>query len=253
MAEFKKDSEPRAPITRPLVIVPTYNEIENIGPLMEAILSKAPQFDILVVDDSSPDGTGAAVKAKQLTEKRVNLLTRAKKEGLAAAYGAGFQWGIDNGYDMLVEMDADFSHEPHMLPIFAEEMKNADVVIGSRYVPGGKIAGWGIVRQFISRGGNIYARAILGLPQLELTGGFNAWRTPVLKSIEGMNLRSKGYAFQVELKYRAHKCGYKLVEIPITFENRRYGKSKMSGNIVWEAALRVLQMRQGWTPSLCRA
>jgi dolichol-phosphate mannosyltransferase len=243
----------RQAIQRPLVIVPTYNEVENIGQLLACIQKDAPQFDVLVVDDNSPDGTAGIVRSQQLQDPRVHLLSRPKKDGLAAAYGAGFQWGIDNGYDMLVEMDADFSHEPRMLPVFLETMKQSDIVVGSRYVPGGKIVGWNWIRQCISRGGNIYARMVLGMPYLELTGGFNAWRTHVLKEIDGMHLRSKGYAFQVELKYRAHRKGFQFKEIPITFENRRFGKSKMSGNIVWEAALRVLQMREGGTPLLCRS
>jgi dolichol-phosphate mannosyltransferase len=242
----------RKPISKPLVIVPTYNEVENIGLLLETIAREAPAFNVLVVDDNSPDGTAGVVKSKQLADSRVHLLSRPKKDGLAAAYGAGFQWGIDNGYDMLVEMDADFSHEPRMLPIYMAAIADADVVVGSRYVPGGRIVGWNWVRQFISRGGNIYARAVLGLPYLELTGGFNAWRAETLQAIDGMHLRSKGYAFQVELKYRAHRKGYRIVEVPITFENRRFGKSKMSGNIVWEAALRVLQMREPRLLSLCR-
>lgn len=226
-----------------LVIVPTYNEVENVAALLEAIERHLPSGHILVVDDNSPDGTQRVVKQFQLRSPNIHLLSRLKKEGLSLAYAAGFAWGMERGFDFIIQMDADFSHDPKTLPRIVEHLKSSAVVTGSRYIPGGSVAGWSWVRQLISRGGNIYARRLLGMAGRDLTGGFNGWRTAVLRDINATDLKSRGYAFQVELKYRAFRKGYRITEIPIHFENRRLGKSKMSGDIVWEAALRLLEIR----------
>lgn len=225
-----------------LAILPTYNEADNIGRLLKQILELS-DIDVLVVDDSSPDGTAKMVMQRAASEERVHLLSRPRKEGLAAAYIAGFSWGMAQGYSHLIEMDADFSHNPIDLPRFLEAIKTHDVVVGCRYIQGGGISGWPWARKFISHAGNIYAQTVLCLPYKDLTGGFNAWRKQVLETIQIESIRSKGYAFQVELKYRAHKAGYRIQEIPIHFQNRVSGRSKMSGSIVWEAAFRVFQMR----------
>ena len=231
-------------LTKGLIILPTYNEADNIRTMIERILEVAPaSVHILVVDDSSPDGTGALVKRLTQVETRVNLLVRKQKEGLALAYLAGFQWGIDQGYEFLVEMDADGSHDPKYLPTIFELIQSHDVVIGCRYTQGGGTEGWSWLRQLISRGGNIYAQTILGLKIRDLTGGFNAWRAETLKEMPLAAIRSRGYAFQVELKYRAFLASRRLVEFPIVFLNRQLGVSKMTGNIVWEAAIRVPQLR----------
>jgi dolichol-phosphate mannosyltransferase len=229
---------------RTLVIVPTYNEFENIGPLLTAITEEIDRVDILVVDDSSPDGTERIVKQFIRHSSKVHLLSRPKKEGLAAAYNAGFKWGLARDYENFIEMDADFSHRPQDLNRHLEALETSDVVIGCRYMSGGGTSGWSFIRESISRGGNFYAQTVLRLPYHDLTGGFNSWRRKVLETIKIDEIRSKGYAFQVELKCRSHKAGFKIQEIPIQFENRKYGSSKMSGSIVWEAAFRVLQMRR---------
>jgi len=232
------------PNHKALVVVPTYNEAENINQLLFALTRDVEGVDVLVVDDNSPDGTRGIVERFQKHESRVHLLNRQKKDGLAAAYLAGFGWGIEKGYDILIEMDADFSHRPADVNRFLKEMETCDVVIGCRYVDGGGISGWGWLRQFISRGGNTYAKFVLSLPLKDLTGGFNGWKREVLERINYKSIHSKGYAFQVELKCRAFKSGFKISEIPIHFENRVAGHSKMSSDIVWEAAFRVLQMRR---------
>jgi dolichol-phosphate mannosyltransferase len=226
-----------------LVIIPTYNEAENIAHLISKITEATDSLDILVVDDNSPDGTGQIVKKIMRREPRLNLLSRQKKDGLAAAYCAGFKWGLERHYQSLIQMDADFSHPPADLNRHLQGLKENDVVIGCRYISGGDTSGWSLVREGVSRLGNLYAQRLLQLPYRDLTGGFNAWRRNVLEHIDLPTIRSRGYAFQVELKYRAHKANFSILEIPIHFENRTKGTSKMSGRIVWEAAFRVLQMR----------
>lgn len=226
-----------------LVIVPTYNEKENIQELIPAIRSHNVPVDILVVDDSSPDGTGDVVKQIAEKDKGVHLLTRTKKEGLGKAYLAGFKWGLDNGYDGLIEMDADFSHRPVDLVRVVETLEKHDFVVGSRYVDGGQIANWGFVRKAISRGGSFYARTILGYPLNDWTGGFNAWSKEVLQAIGLDDVKSNGYCFQIELKYRALRKGFDGVETPILFEDRRAGESKMSMGIVLEAFYKVWLLR----------
>lgn len=227
-----------------LVVIPTYNEAENILALLNALETAVPESHILVVDDNSPDGTGKLVAQRSRTNEKVFLLTRQKKDGLAGAYFAGFAWALERDYEAIVQMDADHSHRPSDVPRFLDLLETHDVVFGSRYAPGGGTSGWSLLRKFISRGGNLYARALLGLPYNDLTGGFNAWRSEVLERIDVSTIYSKGYAYQIELKFRAKKQGARIAELPIHFANRRFGSSKMSGAIIFEAARAVLQLRQ---------
>lgn len=234
----------RKPIQSPLVIVPTYNEKHNIEKLLPRLRNEVPNASILVVDDNSPDGTAEVVKRFASEDPRIFLLSRAGKEGLGKAYLAAFQWGLERGFDALIEMDADFSHDPLDVARLIQELGKCDVAIGCRYMKGGATPGWSARRKWISQGGNIYARAILGLRYRDLTGGFNAWRAEVLQKMDLADVQSKGYAFQVELKYRAHLLGFELSEIPIVFRERTEGVSKMSANIVQEAAMRVPALRK---------
>lgn len=224
---------------RKLVIIPTYNEIENMKALLPVLMKLKQQFDVLVVDDSSPDGTAKFVEEFAKTESRVHVLVRGAKQGLGKAYLAGFDWGLKKGYDVLTEMDADFSHAPHHLDEILALIDHHDVVIGSRYVKGGGTVNWGILRKIISRGGSLYSRIILGYPLRDWTGGFNCWRKEVLEKINLSGIRSNGYSFQIELKYKALKNGYRIHEAPIIFEDRRVGQSKMSLKIVLEAFYKV--------------
>lgn len=226
-----------------LVIIPTYNEIENVKILIPELMKLKSQFDVLFVDDSSPDGTGNYISEISKQNSRVNLLSRTKKEGLGKAYIAGFNWGLDKGYDTLTEMDADFSHRPVDLDSMLQIIDQHDVVIGSRYVPGGQTVNWGIIRKLISRGGSLYSKIILGYPTNDWTGGFNSWKKQVLKDIDLSTIQSNGYSFQIELKYKAQKKGYKIKEYPIVFEDRRVGQSKMSLKIVLEAFYKVWMIR----------
>jgi dolichol-phosphate mannosyltransferase len=227
-----------------LVIIPTYNERENIAPLIDEIIKLNPNVDILVVDDNSPDQTAQVVKEKQnLYPSKVHLLTRPGKQGLGKAYLAGFDWGFAQGYEAMIEMDADFSHRPIDLVTLVEKVKTHDFVIGSRYVKGGSTLNWGFFRKLISRGGSLYARLVLGYPIRDWTGGFNAWQTKVIEKIGTRNVTSEGYSFQIELKYRAMKLGFRGIEVPILFEDRRVGQSKMSSKIVLEALFRVWSIR----------
>lgn len=227
-----------------LIIVPTYNEVENIAELIAQVRAAAPLADLLVVDDNSPDGTARVVRNLLNSDSQVYLLNRARKEGLAAAYIAGFRWGLERNYEHIVQMDADFSHSPQDVPRIFDRLKSSDVVIGCRYIQGGGTSGWSWLRQGISRGGNFYAQTMLRLPFQDLTGGFNGWRASVLKDLDLGSIRSQGYAYQVEMKFRAHSKNFRISEMPIHFENRKLGRSKMSGRIVWEAAFRVLQMKR---------
>jgi len=226
-----------------LVIIPTYNEIENIRALTKALFSLPRDFHVLVVDDSSPDGTGAEVLKIAADQPRLHLLSRQKKEGLGRAYIAGFEWGLKNNFDVLIEMDADFSHRPEDLVLILDRISEADFVVGSRYVQGGRTVNWGLARKIISRGGGIYSRLILGFPLNDWTGGFNAWTKKTLEKINLSQVKSNGYSFQIELKFRALRSGCKGVESPIVFEDRRVGQSKMSLKIVLEAFWRVWKMR----------
>jgi dolichol-phosphate mannosyltransferase len=226
-----------------LIVVPTYNERENISAFVPALLALPTQLEILVVDDSSPDGTGQVVQQMQQNQSRVHLLTRQKKEGLGRAYLAGFAWGLAQDFDIIVEMDADFSHRPEDLLEVLRRIPSADFVVGSRYCRGGRTVNWGLLRKLVSRGGSIYSRMILGYPLRDWTGGFNAWKADTLRKIGLERVQSNGYSFQIELKYRALKAGCHGVESPIVFADRRVGQSKMSLKIVLEAFWRVWKMR----------
>lgn len=227
-----------------LVIIPTYNESENVEAITKAVLAADPRLDILVVDDNSPDGTGQKADALARAEPRIHVLHRAAKEGLGRAYLAGFEWALAHPYRFVFEMDADFSHDPRYLPRFLAEMEaGADLVLGSRYVEGGGTVNWGVGRQVLSKGGSLYARTILGVGARDLTGGFKCFRREVLEGLDLSTVKSTGYAFQIELTFRAIKRGYKVKEIPIVFEDRRVGKSKMSRKIFLEAVTMVWKLR----------
>ena len=226
---------------RACVVLPTYDERENLPQIVPAILAASPILDVLVVDDNSPDGTGSAADALAARESRVRVLHRPRKEGLGRAYLAGFAQALDLGYGRILEMDADFSHDPARLPVLLAT--DADLVLGSRYVPGGGTVNWGLGRRILSRGGSLYARAILGVPIRDLTGGFKCFRREVLESLDLGSVRTSGYAFQIELTYRAIRRGFRVVEVPITFVDRRVGQSKMSRAIVAEALWKVWKIR----------
>jgi dolichol-phosphate mannosyltransferase len=227
-----------------LVIIPTYNEKDNVEAITSAVLRVTPdEVHVLVVDDSSPDGTGEIVSGLMASQARLQLLTRKEKQGLGRAYLAAFKWGLESGYDVLIEMDADFSHRPEDLLKLLEAVKSADFAMGSRWIEGGRTVNWGLGRKFISRGGSFYASMILGHWVADYTGGFNAWTRRVLERISLETVQSNGYSFQIELKYRALKMGFHGAEVPIVFEDRRVGKSKMSSQIVVEALGRVWGMR----------
>lgn len=207
-------------------------------------MSLPKKIDVLIVDDSSPDGTANAVNQLKKTHQRLHLLLRQEKKGLGRAYIAGFHWGLSAGYDALIEMDADFSHRPQdLLKILDALESKSDFVVGSRYVEGGGTVNWGLGRKLLSRGGSLYSRMILGFPLNDWTGGFNGWSRQCLEGIGLDNIRSEGYSFQIELKYRALKSGFRGTEVPIVFEDRRVGESKMSSKIVLEAFYRVWKIR----------
>jgi dolichol-phosphate mannosyltransferase len=226
-----------------LIIIPTYNEAENLSPLLQAIFSYAPLTHVLIVDDHSPDGTGELADELQKKDGRVHVLHRAGKLGLGTAYLAGFKFALAHGFDAAFEMDADFSHDPRYLPDFLRAIENADVVIGSRYIVGGNTPGWSALRRLISGSGNIFARLMLGIPVHDCTSGFRCYRRRVLESIDLDAVQSHGYAFQVELTYRVTMQGFQMVETPIVFMDRRCGKSKMSHAIIVEALTYVLRTR----------
>ncbi len=227
-----------------LVIIPTYNEKENIEAIIREILKQDLGFHILIVDDSSPDGTSDIVlRLSKEFPGQVNLLLREKKEGLGRAYISGFKWGLEKNYEFLIEMDADFSHRPMDLKKHLQAWSQCDFCIGSRYVPGGETVNWGLLRKIISKGGSLYSRMILGFPINDWTGGFNSWNQKVLRKIGLDQVSSNGYSFQIELKYKACKNGFRFQEVPIVFEDRRVGKSKMSMKIVLEAFYKVWQIK----------
>jgi dolichol-phosphate mannosyltransferase len=237
---------PAAPPRTPdvWVILPTYNEAENLERIVGAVLEHLPPSRrVLIVDDNSPDGTGEIADRLAAADESVSVLHRQLKEGLGPAYLAGFGVALDGGAERIIEMDADFSHDPSYLPRLIAATERADLAIGSRYVPGGGITEWGPMRRFISRGGSAYARAALGLPIKDLTGGFKCFRRIVLETIHLDTIEARGYAFQVETTYRAIKAGFRVVEVPITFKDRTDGTSKMSKSIVAEAMWRVPAMR----------
>ena len=227
-----------------LVIIPTYNEKENIRNIVSAVFAMEQDFHVLVVDDSSPDGTAEIVKQMQHEfPHHLHLSMRKTKDGLGKAYIHGFKWALQNSYDYIFEMDADFSHDPKYLPDFLAAIQTHDLVLGSRYVPGGGVKNWGLLRKFISRGGSLYARTILGLSLRDLTGGFKCFRREVLEAIDLDSIKSNGYSFQIEMTYRACCKGFRIFETPIVFEDRTAGKSKMSRKIFLEAVLMVWKLR----------
>jgi len=232
---------PANDLERVLVIVPTYNERDNIESIVARVLQSVPEANLLVADDSSPDGTGKIADELAIADPRVHVLHRPEKAGLGAAYIAGFRWGLERGYDVLVEMDADGSHAPEQLPRLLAALRDADVVLGSRWVAGGTVVNWPKSRELISRSGNLYTRVALGMPLRDATGGYRAYRRGVLESIDLDSVASQGYCFQVDLAWRAARAGFRVVEVPITFADRERGESKMSGSIVREALWRVTQ------------
>ncbi len=227
------------------VIIPTYNERDNVGPITEAVLATVPEAHVLIVDDGSPDGTGELADEMAAANPAIAVLHRSAKQGLGRAYVAAFEDLMTRGVDIVVQMDADFSHPVRFLPSLLEPLRNgkADLVLGSRYARGGQIPRWSLLRRVISRGGSIFAGVVLLMPYRDLTGGFKAWRMPVLRDIELKRLHAGGYAFQIETTFRARLAGARIREVPITFEERRLGQSKMSMNIFMEAFLLVLAMR----------
>jgi dolichol-phosphate mannosyltransferase len=234
-----RDPNPAEGPGKILVIIPTYNEAENIAPVVRRLRAAVPEAHLLIADDNSPDGTGRI--AEQLAEHdgAVQVMHRSRKEGLGAAYLAGFRWGMDSGYDVLVEMDADGSHLPEELPRLLHALHHADLVIGSRWVPGGRIVNWSRIREAISRGGSRYSRFALSVPVRDVTSGYRAFRKETLQGIRLDDVVSAGYCFQVDMAWRAHRAGHRIAEVPITFVEREHGDSKMNREIVVEAAWRV--------------
>ncbi|PQM21882.1 polyprenol monophosphomannose synthase [Streptomyces xinghaiensis] len=227
------------PLGTVLVIIPTYNEAGNIKPIVGRVRSAVPEAHVLVADDNSPDGTGKLADELAAEDEQVHVLHRRGKEGLGAAYLAGFRWGIEQGYGVLVEMDADGSHQPEELPRLLTALKGADLVLGSRWVAGGRIVNWPRSRQLISRGGSVYSRLLLDVPVHDVTGGYRAFRAETLTGLGMDDVASQGYCFQVDLAWRAVKAGFHVVEVPITFVEREIGDSKMSRDIFVEALWRV--------------
>ncbi|HEY1513133.1 MAG TPA: polyprenol monophosphomannose synthase [Gaiellaceae bacterium] len=234
-------------MTRVAVCLPTYNEAENVALMLDAVLGV---FDengidgrILVIDDASPDGTAEIVDERARTDPRVAVLRRAQKEGLGLAYRGGFRHVLSDGAETIVQMDCDFSHDPAVIPAMLDALGEADLVLGSRYVGGGGVVGWPLVRQAISKGGCLYARLVLGIPVRDLTGGFKAWRSGVVEYLLGRSIDARGYGFQIQMTYEAILAGYRVREIPIVFRERVRGESKMSVDVVREAALMVPRLR----------
>ncbi|MFJ3966450.1 polyprenol monophosphomannose synthase [Streptomyces sp. NPDC090036] len=229
------------PLGTALVIIPTYNEAENIGLIVGRVRAAVPEAHILVADDNSPDGTGKLADELAIGDDHVHVLHRKGKEGLGAAYLAGFLWALDAGYGVIVEMDADGSHQPEELPRLLTALAGADLVLGSRWVPGGRVVNWPKSREFLSRGGSTYSRLMLNVPIRDVTGGYRAFRRETLEGLGLDEVASAGYCFQVDLARRAVKKGFRVVEVPITFVEREFGDSKMSKDIVVEALWRVTQ------------
>lgn len=229
---------------RTLVVVPTYNERENIERLIDSVLAQGEAIDILVVDDASPDGTGDIVARRALRDPRVHVLHRERKLGLGTAYLAGFRWALDRDYEFVFEMDADFSHDPAHLPKFLAAARDADLVLGSRYL-GGRVTvvNWPVGRLLLSYFANVYARVVTGLPLYDATGGYKCYRRKVLEGIDLNDVKSNGYAFQIEMSFRAWKKGFRIIEIPIVFVDRTEGTSKMSRKIILEAVWMVWRLR----------
>lgn len=226
-----------------LVVIPTYNERDTIDRIVDGILEQSLGLDILVVDDGSPDGTGQRVKERRQSDSRIHLVERLGKMGLGTAYVAGFKFAIDNGYDIVFEMDADFSHDPADLPRFVEKIRDYDFVLGSRYVNGISVVNWPLRRLLLSYFASLYTRVVTGMPIHDPTGGFKCFRIEVLKAIDLDRIKSGGYSFQIEMNFKAWKRGFRWVEIPIIFVDRRVGRSKMSKAIVREAVFMVWKLR----------
>ena len=226
-----------------LVISPTYNERKNIKLLVDMVLGNYPDFDLLIIDDSSPDGTSEKVKDLQSKYENLYLEIRAKKSGLGTAYIYGFKWALDHNYDRIVQMDADLSHNPKDLPMLVKNLNEYDLVIGSRYIKGISVVNWPLRRLMLSYGANTYSRIITGMPIMDGTGGFKAWKSEVLSDIDLDSVRSQGYSFQIEMNFRAWIKDYKIKEVPIIFSDRTIGQSKMSKKIVYEAVFMVWRLR----------
>jgi glycosyltransferase involved in cell wall biosynthesis len=229
---------------RVLVCIPTYNERENLPVVLSRVRAANPDVDVLIIDDGSPDGTGEIADELAVNDPNVHVMHRSEKSGLGTAYVQGFEWGLERGYDILVEMDADGSHQPEELsrllaPLDPTGPEGADVVLGSRYVDGGLVRNWPRSRMLLSRGGNAYVRLVLGLPLRDATGGYRAYRGDVLRKLELAEVASQGYCFQVDLAWQAWRAGFNVVEVPITFIERTLGESKMSKSVVAEAFWRV--------------
>lgn len=249
------ESDPVVDPARIWIVLPTYNEADNLEPISAAILDVLPAATLLIVDDASPDGTGVIGDRLADADPRIRVLHREAKEGLGRAYRHGFGVALDGGAGIVVQMDADFSHDPAALPSLVAPIAagTADLVIGSRYAPGGKVSDWGVARRLVSRGGSLFARFVLDLEPHDLTGGFKAWRAETLTAVSGGNVRAGGYVFQIEMTYRASRAGARVTEVPITFVDRRMGTSKMSRRIIFEAfgivmALRWEEVRGGARP-----
>jgi len=226
-----------------LIIIPTYNEVENVRAMADAVLETAHAAHILFVDDSSPDGTGELADELAGADERIYVLHRQEKDGLGRAYIAGFKWALERGYEFIFEMDADFSHDPKAIPQFLEAAADADLVLGSRYIGGIRVMNWPLTRLMLSRGAGIYVRLITGLPFTDPTGGFKCFRRRVLEAIVNHDhIDSNGYSFQIEMTHRAWMKGFRIVETPIVFEERRSGESKMSNRIVFEALFEVWRL-----------
>nr|WP_231715106.1 polyprenol monophosphomannose synthase [Arthrobacter gengyunqii] len=232
-----------------MTIIPTYNEIESLPKTLQRLRLAVPDSDVLIADDNSPDGTGAYADEIAAKDPQVHVLHRKGKEGLGAAYIAGFRWGLERDYDILVEMDADGSHKPEQLPLLlAAAESGADLVIGSRWVPGGSVVNWPLHRKILSRGGSTYSRLMLGIGVRDITAGFRAFRRTTLEKLDLSAVESVGYGFQVDMTFRVARLGLRIQEVPITFVEREFGASKMSGNIVFEAMANVTKwgMRARW-------
>jgi dolichol-phosphate mannosyltransferase len=224
-------------------VVPTYNEVENLPELIRRLEGLDLDLHVLVVDDNSPDGTGQLAEELAATRAWLHVMHRPGKQGLGTAYVEGFRYALENGFEAIGEMDADLSHDPAYLPAMLGALENADLVLGSRYQPGGGVRNWGPLRKVISQGGSLYARMVLGVRVRDLTGGFKLFRRRVLEGLNLDTVRSNGYSFQIEMTYRALRRGYRVVEVPIVFENRRVGKSKLTRQVVLEAMLMVPRLR----------
>lgn len=251
------DAVQRPPIERVAVLIPTYNERDNLPRIVERVRSSVPDADVVVLDDNSPDGTGEVADALAADDPQVHVIHRRGKEGLGAAYLAGFRWALDEAYDAVVEMDADGSHRPEDLPSMLEAAREADLVIGSRYVRGGTVVNWPLSRKAISMGGNLYIRAILGMPVNDATAGYRVYRADTLRRIGLDQVESAGYVFQTDLTVRTVRGGMRVVEVPITFVEREIGESKMDGDVVRESMRRItgwgVEHRRGQAQDALRA